>query len=163
MWLLVSQIPITASLFSRHKWAVMKRYEPSLQGMGVSTQADVMACLHLLPHPLCRAITWWNAENDAFPWKSTAYWLSLRCDTFTAYGQCIFSIQATLIHFFQVHRERSYMHSFMNEGYVWSCLTDWYHTSSISLRAFNATHSWRESEPSSGACDFLHVHTLFEW
>lgn len=61
--------------FSRYKRAVMKIYEPSLQGMGVSVQANVMACLLFLPHPLHHATTWWSTENDAFPWKSVGHWL----------------------------------------------------------------------------------------
>lgn len=44
-------------LFSRYKRAVMKIYEPSLQGMGVSIQANVLACLLFLPHPLHHATT----------------------------------------------------------------------------------------------------------
>lgn len=88
-------------LFSRYRWAVMEICASLLQGMGVSVQADVMACLQFLPHPLYH-VTTWSAENDAFSSKSIWHWLigKYRVEgmQFSYYGWPMFSIQATLVH-----------------------------------------------------------------
>lgn len=54
------------SLLSRYKRAVMKIYESSLQGMGVSIRANVTACLLFSYHLLCHDKTqsWWSLENQ---------------------------------------------------------------------------------------------------
>lgn len=48
---------VDLSLLSRYKRAVMKIYESSLQGMGVSIRANVTACLLFLYHLPCHDTT----------------------------------------------------------------------------------------------------------
>lgn len=152
-------------LFSRCQQAVIKIYEPSLQGMGVYIQANVAACPLLLYHPVRRATaeSRWSPEKQAFSWKSIGNWLGnweLRlCDIFPVCGWRVFNIQATLLHSFSLH-----LRAFLHERGICLVLpsSDWYRTHFISLGFFYFPDSWRDIRPSSVACDFLTVHILFE-
>lgn len=128
--------------FSRYKWAAMKIYEPSLQGMGVSIPANVMACLLFSHHPLCHATAeaWWSTENEAFCWKSMGNWLGnweLRVWYFPSVW-VVYVQYSSYIASFSLTSPGAQLLAFFYERGICLVLpnSDWYHTSFISLGVF---------------------------